>query len=177
MPIESPYEPPKSSLVDVDYCNMSRKGRYAVFKPDIVWPSRCFKCNKETKLRKKLKLSYVNPWIYLSILITILLTFILALIFRKKFTVDLPLCELHLKKRKNFKIFQWTLVAVMTISFVIAMLTNIDVLLFVPIAIFVIILISAISGRLAAAAKYKDGSIWVTGGGKEFLNSLPDLVA
>ena len=176
MSTESPYEPPKSSL-DVDHCNISRKGRYAVLKPDIEWPSRCFKCNNETSLRKEVKLTYVNPWIYISILFTILLTIILALIFRKRFTVNLPLCELHIKKRKKFLIFQWTLLAAMSSSLLIAVLSNSDIFVFLSIVTFVIIIISAIFGRLAFAAKYKVGNIWVAGGGKEFLNSLPDFVA
>jgi hypothetical protein len=175
--IESPYETPKSSLVDVDNCNISRKGRYAVLKPDIEWPSRCFKCNQETSLRKEVKLTYLNPWIYISILFTILLTIILALIFRKRFTVNLPLCELHIKKRKKFLIFQWALVAVMSISIFIGVLSTIDVLVLLSIVTFLVILISAIFGRLAFAAKYTNGNLWITGAGKEFLNNLPDFVA
>ena len=177
MSIESPYEPPKSSLVDVDNFSISRQGRYSVLKPDIEWPSRCFKCNQETSLRKEVKLTYLNPWIYISILFTILLTIILALIFRKKFTVNLPLCELHIKKRKKFLIFQWALVAVMSISILVGVLSTINVLVFLSIVTFSVLLISAIFGRLAYVAKYKNGNLWITGAGKEFLNNLPDFIA
>ncbi len=178
MSTESPYAPPKSSLVvDVDNYNISRKGYYVVLKPDMEWPSRCFKCNQETSLRKEVKLIYLNPWIYISIFFTIFLTIILALIFRKRFTVNLPLCELHIKKRKKFLIFQWALVAIMSISILIGVLSNIGVLIFLSFVTFLVILISAIFGRLAFAAKYKNGNIWITGGGKEFLNNLPDFVA
>jgi hypothetical protein len=172
---QSPYKPPKSALLGVEDSEASRKGRYVVFKPDIEWPSRCFKCNKETDQKKEVKLTYVNPWIYVSILFTILLTIILALIFQKKFKVSLPLCENHLKKRKNFLIFQWTMVAVMTAGILAGILANLDVLFIVSIFVFIVIVISAIFGRLVFAAKYKNGNLWVTGGGKPFLNSLSDF--
>ncbi len=177
MTTDSPYDPPKSSLVDMHHGEIYRKGRYVVHEPNVGWPSRCFKCNEDTSLRKEVKLTYINPWIYLSILITFLLTIILALIFRKRFTVNLPLCEQHIAKRKNFIIFQWAMVAIMTAGFLIGSLTEMKILLVVSLFVFLITIISAIFGRLALAAKYKNGNLWVTGAGKGYLNSLPDFVS
>jgi hypothetical protein len=177
MTTDSPYAPPKSSLVDAHRSGISRKGRYIVLDPKLEWPSRCFKCNQATNFKKDLKLTYINPWIYSSILITILLTVLLTLIFRKRFNVELPLCERHEKKRKNFLIFQWTMVALMIVGIVVGGFTNSDILLLLSGLIFLTILISAIFGRLAYAARYKNEKIWVTGAGKEFRSSLPDFVA
>jgi hypothetical protein len=91
--------------------------------------------------------------------------------------VNLPLCELHIKKRKKFLIFQWALVAVMSISILVGVLSTINVLVFLSIVTFSVLLISAIFGRLAYVAKYKNGNLWITGAGKEFLNNLPDFIA
>ncbi|NKB35869.1 MAG: hypothetical protein GKR93_01685 [Gammaproteobacteria bacterium] len=177
MSVESPYETPKSSLIDVLHDDICRNGRYVVIRPDVEWPSRCFKCNEDTILKKEVKLTYINPWIYLSILINVLITIILALIFRKKFTVDLPLCERHVKRRKNFLIFQWTMVAVITAGIIIGSLTELTFFLGISMLVLLMVLVSAIFGRLAFAAKYKNEYIWVTGAGKEFLKSLPEFVA
>jgi hypothetical protein len=177
MTTESPYDPPKSSLVDLHHSDVSRKGRYVVLDPEIEWPSRCFKCNEKTEIKKEVTLTYVNPWIYLSILFTILLTIILVMIFRKKFKTELPLCEQHIKKRKYFLLFQWAMVAIMAVGIVIGVLTSTDILLALSAFVFLVILISAIFGRLAFAAKLKNGKIFVSGAGKDFLNSLPDYVS
>jgi hypothetical protein len=177
MTTDSPYAPPESELVDAHTSRISRKGRYIVFDPKFELPSRCFKCNQATNFKKDVKLTYVNPWIYVSILVTILLTIILALIFRKKFKVELPLCERHEKKRKNFQIFQWTMVALMVAGFAIGISTNSDVILGASSLIILIIIISALFGRRPQAARYRNEKIWITGSGKEFRNSLPDFIA
>ena len=41
---------------------------------------------------------------------------------------------------------------------------------------FLVIVISAIFGRLAFAAKYKNDKLWVSGADKAFRNSLPEFV-
>jgi hypothetical protein len=173
---ESPYAPPKSSLINTNPENMRRKGRYVILDPDIEWPSRCFKCNKETTYKKEVKLAYVNPWIYLSILINVVVTLILALIFQKKFTIELPLCDEHTRKRRNFLIFQWTMVALFVATLAIGIAFEIMIFTAIAILIFFIVLFSGLFGRLAFAAKFKNGNIWVRGGGKEFLDSLPEFI-
>ena len=177
MSADSAYQPPKSTLVDEHSSKMCRKGKYTIVNPEIEWPSRCFKCNAETDLRKKTKLAYLNPWFYLSILINILVTIILSMIFSKRFTIEMPLCEQHMSKRKNLVVLQWTLVAVMLLSIAAAAATSNE--LFIAPAIFTLLLVVvlAIFGRLAFAAKYKNGNLWIKGAGKKFLNSLPEFVA
>ena len=87
---------------------------------------------------------------------TFLLTTILAIIYRKTFTVNLPLYEQHIVKRKKFIIFQWVMVTITAIGFLIGSLTEMKVLLFISLFAFLITIISAIFGRLAFAAKYKN---------------------
>jgi hypothetical protein len=176
MPSESPYAPPKSSLINTTNGGMSRKGRYVVLDPDVEWPSRCFKCNKETNYKKTVKLAYVNPWLYLTILINILITVILVLIFQKRFIVELPLCEEHRLKRRNFLVFQWLMVALLLGTTVAAAMTEHVAFVVLAAVFLLIVLVSAIFGRLAFVAKHKNGNIWVRGGGKAFLNNLPDFV-
>ena len=177
MTSDSPYKPPSSELIDAKYGEITRRGRYVVLQPDTGWPSRCFKCNKETDHKREVRLTYVNPWILITILINILITIVLALIFRKRFKILLPLCEEHARKRKNFLIFQWGLVALLILSIAVGVASDWIFLVYVSIFIFALIVLSAIFGRLAYAAKFKDGNIWVRGAGREFLDSLPEHAA
>jgi hypothetical protein len=176
MSSESPYAPPKSSLINTNSGGMRRKGRYVIFDPDIEWPSRCFKCNKATSHKKRVKLAYVNPWIYLSVLINVIITVVLAAVFQKRFSVDLPLCEEHTIKRRNFLILQWVMAALLAASIGVAISTESLAFSVTAIFVFIVLVISAIFGRLAFAAKLKNGNLWVTGAGKDFLNSLPEFV-
>ncbi len=171
----SPYATPKSQLSVVDDSTIYRKKKYAILNPEAEWSSRCFKCNSETEIKKKVKLAYVNPWIYLSILITPILTIILALIFQKKFTLQLPMCNQHVKKRKNFVIFQWVTTILSIVGISVGIATDSPLILVSAIVLFLVVVISAIAGRILYAAKYKDNRIWVRGAGKEFLESLPNF--
>jgi len=175
--MENPYQPPESSLTSKS--NLSQfyqRGRYVVMDPSSGWPARCFKCNNDTHETKKVVLTYVNPWIYLSILITPIITIILGLILRKRFAVELPLCDVHQLKHKRFLLFQWGAVALLFALMVMAYTTPYGFLGLVALVGFLVIVISAIFGRLAFAAKYKNDKLWVSGADKAFRNSLPEFV-
>jgi len=172
----SPYAPPKSELIDRDALGISAHRRYAIFEADAKWPSRCYKCNAAADGRKKFRLSYVNPWIYLSLLITPIVTIILALIFQKRFTLQLPVCERHLRRRRNFLIFQWTLVALTVAVIAVGIIADLDQAFLIAMLMFLLIVISALAGRIAYIAKFKRGKLWLRGPGKDFLRSLPAFV-
>jgi hypothetical protein len=170
----SPYEPPKSTLIDTQQGDISRNCRYVIVRPESEWPKRCFKCNEETDNTKELTLTYINPWIYVSILINILITIILALIFRKRFPVKLPLCEVHQRKYKNLLIFQWAMLGVIFSGVIAGLYTEEPMYFFAAMVAFFPLIISSLFGRLAHASRYRDDVLWVKGAGKEFLNSLSD---
>ena len=174
MSSESPYAPPKSELIETGRDEITRRGRYVVLRPDIEWPSRCFKCNRETDNRKDVRLTYLNPWIIATILINVLITLVLALIFRKRFKVSLPLCKDHAQKRRNFVVFQWASLAFTIVTAALWLLTDSLPLGYVALFTFVVVVLSALFGRIAHAAKFKQGKIWLTGAGREFLDSLPE---
>ena len=170
----SPYEPPKSTLIDTQQGDISRNGRYVIIHPDSEWPNRCFKCNEETDQNKALTLTYINPWIYVSILINFLITIILALIFRKRFPIKLPLCESHQKKYKNLLIFQWAMLGVIITGVIAGIYTDEPMYLFAAMIAFFPLVISSLFGRLAHASRFRDDVLWIKGAGNEFLNSLPE---
>jgi len=172
---QSHYAPPKSKLVDTGNAVISRKGRYVIAHPEMEWPARCFKCNEPTEAKKTTKLTYINPWIYLSILITVILTIVLALIYRKKFVLEMPLCAKHLKRRKNALLIQWIIVGAILLFIGGQILTGNDMFIIFSIVAVLALVISTMFSRLAFASKYKNGELWIRGGGKKFLDSLPKL--
>ncbi|MDH5327794.1 MAG: hypothetical protein OEZ68_15610 [Gammaproteobacteria bacterium] len=170
------YASPKSSLIDtrLDADAIKRKKKYVVMPKDVILPNRCFKCNEETSKRKKLRLSYVNPWIYLSLFINLLITLILVVIFQKKFTIDLPLCELHLRKRKQFLIVQWSALLGTLSLLGLGIVFDEPIALSVSMLIFLVVILMAIFSRLAYIAKHKDDLLWIKGAGKPFIESLKE---
>jgi hypothetical protein len=119
-----------------------------------------------------MRLSYVNPWIYLSVLLNILITMILVLIFQKKFIIELPLCDTHLRKRKQFLIVQWLSLAATFALFGMGAALNKPLLLIISIVSFLIVVLMAIFSRIAFIAKRKNDTLWIKGAGAPFLASL-----
>ena len=171
--MENPYAPPTSNVeIQHPEASLTRRKKYVVAPKECNWPNRCFKCNEQTNYKKKMKLSYVNPWIYITILLNILITLILALIFQKRFDVDLPLCDKHVKTRKNFILVQWALLATTIGVFIVGGMKNMSVLTLLGIFLSLIVILMAIASRLAYIAKLKHEKLWIRGAGRDFLDSL-----
>ena len=172
----NPYQPPQSNLLrpEMQASDLKRYKNYVILDSDTVWPARCMKCNAPTDFKKKTNLTYVNPWIYLSVLINILVTVVLALIFQKKFTLQLPLCETHKIRRQRFLIAQWSGLAALIGMLVVAYTAKLPALFVAAGILFIALVISALVSRLAYIAKYKDGKLWLKGIGKPFLASLQE---
>lgn len=170
---DSIYAAPKSELTNAEPAEIYRYKHYVILNSDAAWPARCFKCNADSAVRKKVNVAYVNPWIYLTLLITPIVTIVLALIFQKKFSIDLPICDSHLKKRKNFVIFQWTALLLMIAGFILGAALNSELLFILSLLLLLMVVIAAIAGRMIHLAKFKDDHLWVRGTGKAFLQSLP----
>jgi len=175
VPSVSPYQTPKSNLHDPVQAGLFRQSRRVVLKPGTIWPSRCFKCNEATDQKKVFKLYYVSPWIYLTVLINIVITIILGLIFRKRFEVNLPLCQRHLRLRQQFSVIQWSALGVSILTFL-AWLQYPEILLlvFLSLGAIILMLIAAVCGSIGRVTKFSDGDIWIAGAGKNFLDSLPE---
>ena len=173
----NPYKPPASAVLknDKDRDGFYRKRKYIITTANSEWPMRCIKCNSDTSRFKRLTLSYVNPWFYLTILISILITLVLVLIFQKKFRFEIPLCDKHIKKRRNMVISHWLLLLTSLVLLGLSISFEMDILMMIAIFVFVILLFSALINRLAYIAKYKKGKIWIVGARKPFLDSLQEL--
>lgn len=172
--MENPYAAPKSRLVNTNETpdGVMRRKKYVITSAEVIWPNRCFKCNNQTSNRKKMRLNYVTPWVYLSLLLNILITFILILIFQKKFIIELPLCDNHLRKRKQFLTVQWLFLAGTLALFGVGVAYDKPLALTISMLCFLIVILTAIFSRIAFIAKFKNGALWIRGAGAPFLNSL-----
>lgn len=169
------YAAPLSDLETDVLGEVTRKKRYVITAPNTQWPSRCYKCNEPTELKKETKLTYVNPFVYLSILITFLLTIVLVLIFQKKFKLKVPLCEKHIRKRKIFLVTQWvSATAALFVCIGGLMLFNNGTMSFIGMWSFFVVLVFSCFTKVAYATKFVNGQLWMKGAGKKFLKSLPE---
>jgi len=174
--MNNPYAAPKSRLIDTRETpdGVLRKKKYVVASKDVIWPNRCFKCNAHTSNRKKIRLNYVNPWVYLSILLNVLITLVLVLIFQKKFIIALPLCDAHLRKRKQFIFVQWTLLGMALATIAAGTALHQPEMLMIAFVLFLVVILTAIFSRIAFIVKLKQGVLWIKGAGAPFLQSLKE---
>ena len=86
---ENPYKPPIANAPvymaeAAPEAGMWRKGKVLVFRKETILPDRCVKSNAATKRKLKRQLTWHHPAIFLTILISILVYAILALVLRKE---------------------------------------------------------------------------------------------
>lgn len=173
--IDKFYQAPNSKVVITTADNTDkiwRQSSAVVVTRETIWPRRCIKCNTPTDKSLNRSLAYVNPWIYLSLLINVLLTLILALIFQKKFKMEIPVCDRHITIRKRVILVNWILFLVLICGTWLTasdtynqgwMISSLALLLMLAYGLF---------NRFAYVSKYKEPYIYVRGAKSEFLDSL-----
>lgn len=172
------YQAPKSN-VDRDVTGKAdqiwRRASSVVVTANTLWPKRCIKCNEPTDRTIKRTLTYVNPWVYLSFLVSFLITIVLVLIFQKKFKMEIPVCEKHIAYRKRVILTNWILFLIMLAGIWIT-LANISQLgVVVSVLVLLVMTIFGFSNRLAIVSKYKEPYIYVRGAKSHFLKSLNEF--
>jgi hypothetical protein len=154
-----------------------REGKKVVAHSETALPARCFKCNQAvTTAPLKRKLLWHPLGYYLFIFLNVIVYVVVAIIVRKKGTLDIYLCDRHLRRRRNFIIGSWSGVVLGLFALFGGIIFN----LVWPIALGVLVIIAAAitglaGGRLASPTRIKGDKIWLSGSGKEFLASLPPL--
>lgn len=173
--IDQFYRSPASS-VDVTTADNAgkiwRKSSTVVVMRDTIWPKRCIKCNAPTDKSIRRVLVYINPWIYLSILVNLLLMLILGLIFQKKFRMEIPVCDKHIANRKRVILINWILFFVMLGGIWMIIISDPQYGTLITMISLLAMLIYGMVNRLAYVAKYKEPYIYVRGAKPEFLESL-----
>jgi hypothetical protein len=84
-----------------------RKGNLLVMNKLATLPDRCVKSNEPAVKRIRRSLSWHPPLIYVTILISILIYVIIALIVRKQATIYIGLSEKWVRKRRKAILIGW----------------------------------------------------------------------
>jgi len=154
-----------------------REGKKVVAHSQTSLPARCYKCNQEvTTPPMTRKLIWHPPAYYLLIFLNIVIYVIVAMIVRKRATLDIYLCDHHVRRRKYFIIGGW-LGAILGIFATFAgAIFNSGWLLAIGLLLLIAAVIAGVAGaQLARPARIKGDKVWLSGSGKEFLASLPPL--
>jgi hypothetical protein len=153
------------------------EGNKVVAHSQTSLPARCFKCNKEvTTAPLNRNLYWHPPLYYLFIFFNIIVYAVIAMIVRKRATLDVYLCEQHTQRRKYFIIGGWAGSLLGIILVIVGAVENMGWLSFVGIAVFVGAIIAGVAGaQLARPSRIKGDLVWLGGAGKEFRASLPPM--
>jgi hypothetical protein len=145
-----------------------------VMSRDALLPKRCVKCNALTDGRLTRKLTWHHPAIYILILVAWLAYLIVALIVRKRATIEVGLCEEHRSRRRTYIWITLGLVLLGLAGFALAIMANDGApALFGVLVMLTAIIFGAIAIRVTAPSKIDDRFIWLRGVNKDYLNQFP----
>lgn len=105
----NPYATPTSNVVkplDTSIV-INYDGKHVIVKNETALPNFCVKCGKKGHKRQKRTLHWVNPWWYLTILISFLITIIASIFVTRRLKITYYLCDEHFKKKTNYKRIVW----------------------------------------------------------------------
>jgi hypothetical protein len=180
---DNPYAPPKAAPPIVDFLTpeskgLWRKGDLLVMHKRTPLPARCVKSNMPADRRLKRSLYWHHPAIYLSILISILVYIILAVVLRKNATIHIGLSEEWFARRRRAIAISWLLsLGSIGAFFTGAALVEQDWAVWLiglsPLVFLIGILYGLIGARLVVAKRISDDYVWLKGVCPAFLEGLP----
>ena len=182
---DNPYKPPQvaDAIIDaavVESHGLWRKANMLVMHKSVELPNRCVKSNAPAKGRLKRNLSWHHPAIFLSILISLLIYIILALILRKTANIYIGLSDEWFTRRRRAIIVGWfTALSGIAMSAIgIASVGRNEVLgwlILVGVLLFFFGLIwGLVRARMVSPARISDEYVWLKGVHPDFLANLPE---
>jgi hypothetical protein len=167
---QEPYFPPPMHGLQTIW----RDNSILVMTKEALLPNRCVKCNEPTGERLKRKLTWHHPAIYLTVLISILVYAVIALVLRKSAVVNIGLCEEHLEIRQRNLAITWILGIAAVLCFPLAAFLEDGFILLLGI---VLLLATAIFGtvtlRVVVPTKIDDHFVWIKGITPDYLRDFP----
>lgn len=187
-PQQNPYAPPEAGRIAAEPSSERggfwRDRKSVLLHREARLPDRCLRCNEPSVKRLDKMLYWHHPGLYFLILLHILIYAVVALIVRKKMKVSLPLCEAHLKRRRNGILMAWAGgLGVFLVPYALFSMSGQDggsadtwmMLGFSSIPVMLILLVvGAFMATVAKATKIDDTYGWISAG-KPFLASCPPL--
>ncbi len=184
MSSDNPYQPPQHNdpLLKPsagEEAGIWRQGKLLVMRKTAVLPDRCVKSNVPTQRKLKRNLTWHHPAIFLSILISLCIYIILALILSKKATINIGLSDPWFAKRRRAIIIGWGTVLA-SIAMVIGGIAMVDqndafgILILAGVVVFIGGAIYGLVGaRMVSPTKIDDNFVWLKGVHPDYLAEYP----
>ena len=172
--LEDGYVLPPPPSVGMPGPGIWRDKSTLVMSKDALLPERCVKCNAFTNGRLKRKFAWHHPAIYILLLAAWLVYLIVAMVVRKRATIEVGLCEEHRAKRRTYILITLALVLLGLAGFVLAIAANDGT----PALLGFLLLLTAlvfgiIATRVTYPSKIDDRFVWLKGVNSDYLNQLP----
>jgi hypothetical protein len=181
---DNPYAAPQSYSPPVPaYAapgeGLWRKGNVLVMHRDAVLPDRCVKSNQPAMGRLKRKLTWHHPAIFISLLVSILIYVILALVLSKRATIYIGLSEEWFGRRRQAMLIGWGMVLA-SVALIILGAAMVDstpeagwMIAVGVLAFFAGAIYGLLRARMVWPRRMNDQFIWLKGVHPEFLGELP----
>jgi hypothetical protein len=175
-----PYSQAAAPAPPSKYPGLWREGNILVMHKLAPLPDVCLLSNQPAERRLKKKLQWHHPAVALAILIAVPVYIILAIIFTKRATIQMPLSQEWYERRQRRMIFAWgtgfACIALIVISVVLTAQTNQPAYLLLLLVGFVGGIITLIAGQamvgLVSPKRMTDDYIWLKGVSPAFLDRL-----
>jgi len=168
---QQPYFPPPTHNLPTIW----RSKSLLVMTKEALLPSRCVKCNAPTGDRLKRKLTWHHPAIYLTILISILVYAVIAMVLRKTATVNVGLCEDHANVRRRNLAITWVMGILAMVCFPVAgVLEDVTFLIVGGLLLIATAVYGTVTLRVVVPTKIDDQFVWIKGINPNYLQEFPD---
>lgn len=145
-----------------------------VMTKQALLPNRCIKCNEPTGERLKRKLTWHHPAIYLTILASILVYAVIAMVLRKTATINVGFCEEHLAKRHRHLMITWALGIAGVLSFPFGgALEDVNTIVIGILLLGAAAIYGIVTLRVVVPTKIDDHFVWIKGINSEYLQEFP----
>lgn len=122
----------------------------------------------------KRKLSWHHPALFILIFVALLIYLIVAMIVRKRATVEIGLCQDHMAKRRKAVLVTWLLVLLGVCGFIASVVSNDGTYALVGFLFLIAgIIYGIVAARVVAPSKIDDRFVWLKGVNKDYLDALP----
>ena len=151
-----------------------REGKRVVTHDQVALPSRCLKCNRPVDgAPMKRKLYWHYPLFYLVLFISPIIYIILAIIVRRRASIDVYICAEHARRRRNFIIAAWSITAVGIVTIVGGIAAQMGWVAGLGFLLIVVAIgVGLFGASICRATRIKDKTVWLSGASREFLESL-----
>ncbi|HEV7475589.1 MAG TPA: hypothetical protein VGN90_16155 [Pyrinomonadaceae bacterium] len=168
------YVLPPPPSVGLPLTGIWRDKQTLVMSKEAQLPQRCVKCNAVTNGRMTRKLSWHHPAIFAVLLVNLLVYLIVAMIVRKRATVEIGLCDEHRAKRQTYIWITLVLVMLGFGGFVVAIMAEDGLPALVGLLLLLASLVFGVFAiRLVSPSKIDERFVWLRGVHSDYLNQFP----